>query len=111
MILYDKRPMRWRDVPRQRDDVFLPVARPIEVDSTAAVIEGTYRALLPALDERLPLGLPDEVVKSPLTRRHFQDPYLPGGRCRGRMHCSRESREERNRRPRQQDALDLPQLW
>src|SRR5437773_5575483 len=24
MTMYEKRPMRWRDVPRQRDDVFLP---------------------------------------------------------------------------------------
>ena len=23
--MYDKQPMRWRDVPRQRDDIFLPV--------------------------------------------------------------------------------------
>ena len=25
MTMYDKRPTRWRDVPRRRDDVFLPV--------------------------------------------------------------------------------------
>src|SRR3970040_500620 len=23
--MYDKQPMRWRDVPRQRDDIFLPI--------------------------------------------------------------------------------------
>jgi 3-oxoacyl-[acyl-carrier-protein] synthase III len=28
MTLYEKRPMRWRDVPRQRDDVFLPILTP-----------------------------------------------------------------------------------
>ena len=25
MTMYEKRPTRWRDVPRQRDDIFLPV--------------------------------------------------------------------------------------
>jgi 3-oxoacyl-[acyl-carrier-protein] synthase III len=50
MILYDKRPTRWRDVPRQRADVWLPVARPIDLAPTAAVIAGTYRALPPAWD-------------------------------------------------------------
>src|SRR3984893_14531679 len=30
MTMYDKRPVRWRDVPRRRDDVFLPVLTPWE---------------------------------------------------------------------------------
>jgi hypothetical protein len=30
MTMYEKRPMRWRDVPRHRDDVFLPVLTPWE---------------------------------------------------------------------------------
>src|SRR3954465_4269938 len=25
MTMYEKRPARWRDVPRRRDDVFLPI--------------------------------------------------------------------------------------
>ena len=29
MTMYDKRPTRWRDVPRHRDDVFLPVLAPV----------------------------------------------------------------------------------
>jgi 3-oxoacyl-(acyl-carrier-protein) synthase III len=28
LTMYDKRPTRWRDVPRKRDDVFLPVVAP-----------------------------------------------------------------------------------
>ena len=28
MTMYEKRPTRWRDVPRNRDDVFLPVLAP-----------------------------------------------------------------------------------
>jgi 3-oxoacyl-(acyl-carrier-protein) synthase III len=30
MTMYEKRPTRWRDVPRRRDDVFLPILRPWE---------------------------------------------------------------------------------
>src|ERR671932_877122 len=30
MTMYEKRPTRWRDVPRQREDVFLPVLTPWE---------------------------------------------------------------------------------
>ena len=30
MTMFDKRPTRWRDVPRHRDDVFLPVLTPWE---------------------------------------------------------------------------------
>ena len=30
MTMYEKRPARWRDVPRRRDDVFLPVLTPWE---------------------------------------------------------------------------------
>jgi len=28
MTMYEKRPMRWRDVPRRRDDVYLPILAP-----------------------------------------------------------------------------------
>jgi 3-oxoacyl-[acyl-carrier-protein] synthase III len=45
MTMYEKRPMRWRDVPRQRDDVFLPVYRPWDVGGLAAAIEAGYYAL------------------------------------------------------------------
>src|ERR687889_325848 len=30
MTMYEKRPARWRDVPRRRDDVFLPILTPWE---------------------------------------------------------------------------------
>jgi hypothetical protein len=45
MTMYEKRPMRWRDVPRRRDDVFLPVYRPWDVNGSAAAIEAGYYAL------------------------------------------------------------------
>jgi len=49
--MYDKRPTRWRDVPRRRDDVFLPVFRPWEGSSLTEAIETGYRALPISWDE------------------------------------------------------------
>src|SRR5262245_36655785 len=51
MTMYEKRPTRWRDVPRQRDDVFLPVFIPWDGTEPAATVEGGYRALRPTWDE------------------------------------------------------------
>ena len=49
--MYDKQPMRWRDVPRQRDDIFLPIFKPWEGGELAAAIESGYRNLVPTWDE------------------------------------------------------------
>ena len=49
--MYDKRPTRWRDVPRLREDVFLPVFRPWEGSSLTEAIETGYRALPISWDE------------------------------------------------------------
>jgi hypothetical protein len=45
LTMYVKRPTRWRDVPRQRDDVFLPVYKPWDGLELSAAIEAGYRAL------------------------------------------------------------------
>ena len=46
MTMYDKRPTRWRDVPRNRDDVFLPVLTPWEdAERKVAAIEELFAAL------------------------------------------------------------------
>ncbi|GAA4877219.1 3-oxoacyl-[acyl-carrier-protein] synthase III C-terminal domain-containing protein [Actinomycetospora straminea] len=46
MTMFDKRPMRWRDVPRQRDDVFLPVLTPWEDrERKVAAVERAYQEL------------------------------------------------------------------
>ena len=50
LTMYDKRPTRWRDVPRRRDDVFLPVFKAWDVAALATAIEAGYRALPPAWD-------------------------------------------------------------
>jgi 3-oxoacyl-[acyl-carrier-protein] synthase-3 len=51
MTMYEKRPTRWRDVPRQRDDVFLPVLSPWEGAEPASTIEAGYRRLPVTWDE------------------------------------------------------------
>jgi 3-oxoacyl-[acyl-carrier-protein] synthase-3 len=59
ITMYDKRPTRWRDVPRQRDDVFLPVVSSWEGGEQASTIEAGYRALPPTWDE----GTEDKVAR------------------------------------------------
>jgi 3-oxoacyl-[acyl-carrier-protein] synthase-3 len=51
LTMYDKRPMRWRDVARQRDDIFLPLFKPWEGAGMTAAIEAGYRAMAPTWDE------------------------------------------------------------
>src|SRR6266513_5270871 len=46
MTMYEKRPVRWRDVARGRDDVFLPVLTPWEEgERKVAAVEAAYREL------------------------------------------------------------------
>jgi 3-oxoacyl-[acyl-carrier-protein] synthase III len=46
MTMYEKRPTRWRDVPRRRDDVFLPVLTPWEGgERKVAAVRRAYDAL------------------------------------------------------------------
>jgi 3-oxoacyl-[acyl-carrier-protein] synthase III len=59
MTMYEKRPTRWRDVARQRDDVFLPVFKPWEGAELTAAIEGGYRQLAPSWDE----GTEDKIFR------------------------------------------------
>jgi 3-oxoacyl-(acyl-carrier-protein) synthase III len=51
ITMYDKRPTRWRDVPRTRDDVFLPLLTPWPgFERSAAAIERGYQVLPPGSD-------------------------------------------------------------
>ncbi|MFL5400043.1 MAG: 3-oxoacyl-ACP synthase III family protein [Myxococcales bacterium] len=53
ITMYVKRPSRWQDVPRTRDDVFLPVLTPWEDgDRKVAAVEAAYRALPARPDAR-----------------------------------------------------------
>src|ERR1051326_7752990 len=50
--MYEKRPTRWADLPRQRDDIFLPVYKPRDATGLLLGIEAGYNSLPPAWDER-----------------------------------------------------------
>jgi 3-oxoacyl-(acyl-carrier-protein) synthase III len=51
MTMFDKRPTRFRDLPRSRDDVFLPVLTPWEDgDRKVAAVEQAYRSLPATFD-------------------------------------------------------------
>ena len=53
LTMYEKRPTRWGDLPRQRDDVFLPVYKLRDSSAITTAIEAGYRALPPSWDEEL----------------------------------------------------------
>jgi len=52
MTMYERRPTRWRDVPRQRSDVFLPRLVDVDVASTVDALQTGYRRLPAGSDER-----------------------------------------------------------
>ncbi|GAA2547369.1 3-oxoacyl-[acyl-carrier-protein] synthase III C-terminal domain-containing protein [Pseudonocardia hydrocarbonoxydans] len=52
MTMFDKRPTRFRDLPRGRSDVFLPVLTPWEDgDRKVSAVENAYRSLPATFDE------------------------------------------------------------
>ena len=51
--MYEKHPTRWRDLPRLREDVFLPVYKPRDASAIATAIEAGYRTLPPWWDEEM----------------------------------------------------------
>jgi 3-oxoacyl-[acyl-carrier-protein] synthase-3 len=51
MTMYEKRPTRWRDVPRRRNGLFLPILTPWhEGDRKIAAVEAAYRRLPATFD-------------------------------------------------------------
>jgi 3-oxoacyl-[acyl-carrier-protein] synthase III len=51
MTMYEKRPTRWRDLPRRRDDVFLPLLTPWEQgEQKVAAVAGAWTELPAAWD-------------------------------------------------------------
>ena len=51
LTMYDKRPTRWRDVPRHRADVFMPVLRPRDGrDREVAAVKSRFHSLPPRWD-------------------------------------------------------------
>jgi len=54
MTLYEKRPTRWSDVPRTRNDVFLPILTPWEDgDRKVAAVQRAYETLPPTWDREV----------------------------------------------------------
>lgn len=49
--MYDKRPVRWCDLPRQREDIFLPVFKPRDASETVTAIEAGCSSLPAMWDE------------------------------------------------------------
>jgi 3-oxoacyl-(acyl-carrier-protein) reductase len=49
--MYDKRPVRFGDLPKHRDDVFLPIYQPRDAAATIAAIEKGHRRLPSAWDK------------------------------------------------------------
>jgi 3-oxoacyl-[acyl-carrier-protein] synthase-3 len=59
MTMYEKRPTRWRDVARHRDDLFLPVFAVRDGTEMTTAIESAYRALPATWDE----GTEDKICR------------------------------------------------
>src|SRR3954470_3571170 len=52
--MYEKRPMRWRDVSKHRDDVYLPMLTPWhEGDRKIEAVHRAYEALSPGIDHEV----------------------------------------------------------
>jgi len=52
ITMFDKRPTRWRDLPKHRDDVFLPVLTPwADSERKVAAVESIFRALPATWDD------------------------------------------------------------
>ena len=53
LTMYEKRPTRWGDLPRLRDDVFLPVYKPRDSSAIATAMEAGYQDLPASWDEEM----------------------------------------------------------
>nr|WP_296072266.1 3-oxoacyl-[acyl-carrier-protein] synthase III C-terminal domain-containing protein [uncultured Actinoplanes sp.] len=77
MTMYEKRPTRWRDVPRNREDVFLPVLTPwVDAERKVGAVERTYSSLPATWDA----GVEDrifEVLFDVLRHRRFHATEVP----------------------------------
>src|SRR5580692_2215215 len=51
LTMYEKRPTRWGDLPKHREDVFLPVYKPRDSSAAVRAIEAGYQSLAPGWDK------------------------------------------------------------
>jgi 3-oxoacyl-[acyl-carrier-protein] synthase-3 len=76
LTMYEKRPTRWGDLPRHRDDIFLPVYKPRDAATLTAAIAVGYNNLPPAWDE----GAEDESFR--ILLNVFRNKQTAGGETR-----------------------------
>ena len=77
VTMYQKRPTRWRDVPRKRDDVYLPVLTPWpDSERKVAAAEAAYRRLPPTWSAEREDAIFDSLFDVLRHRRH-QSNVLP----------------------------------
>ena len=100
LTMYEKRPTRWGDLPRQRDDIFLPVYKPRDSSATAKAIEAGYYALPPSWDEEL------EDRSFVILLNVFRNSLSAGGELRPVRPTVSEARADSANRTRQLRAYD-----
>ncbi len=87
MTMYEKRPTRWRDMPRDRDDVFLPLLTPWEEgDRKIAAVATAWDDLPPTWDAEAEDGIFDEPVRDLPPQAPPRDRAAAAEADRGRDH-------------------------
>src|SRR5271167_2303505 len=100
LTMYEKRPTRWGDLPRQRDDVFLPVYKLRDASAITTAIEAGYYALPPSWDEEL------EDRSFGILLNVFRNSLSAGGELRPVRPTVSEARADSANRTRQLRAYD-----
>ena len=125
MTMYEKRPTRWRDVARHRDDIFLPVFEPRDGSETTAAIEGRlseparhlgrgHRGQDLPRPPRYPppqevggRGAPRHQAHGGRDPRQSEEPHLSPARLRSRLSRLRLRRHHRVQPPRARSSKPL----
>src|SRR5438094_8210923 len=72
LSMYEKRPTRWRDVPRHRPDVFLPVVNPwVGAAQKIAAVAAAYQSLPAAWDDEVEDRIYDLLFDVFRNKRHL----------------------------------------
>jgi 3-oxoacyl-[acyl-carrier-protein] synthase III len=78
MTMYEKRPTRWRDLPRHRDDVFLPLLTPWEAgDRKVAAVAAAWNDLSPTWDAEAEDGIFTSLFEIFRHKRHHATELPP----------------------------------
>ena len=93
ITMYERRPTRWRDVARRRDDVFLPALTPWDAETEDRIFGILFDVFRTRLRSRSRRGLRDTAIRSGRSRGRA------GPRPRTAGQSSARSRIVRGRRP------------